>query len=136
MTLDILIAEDDQDDQDILQRAFSKASPDRKLKFVSDGEALLNFLFNPDCEILPKVIILDLNMPKIDGREALKLIKTNVRLKKTAVIVLTTSNNRQDISHCYELGANAFLIKPSSMLELIKIIKNLDQFWFDNVTLP
>jgi CheY-like chemotaxis protein len=137
----ILMAEDDPDDQLLVQRAFASANLAPDLRFVNDGEELLDYLYHRDghseeTSPQPGLILLDLNMPKKDGREALMEIKTDPELREIPVVVLTTSNREEDIFHAYALGASSYIVKPLVFFELVQIVKTLDTYWLETVRLP
>lgn len=132
----ILIAEDDADDRFLLQAAFQENGFKDRLQFVDNGVELMEFLTSiPQTEgsisslSLPKFILLDLNMPKKDGREVLKEIKQHPDLKKIPVVIFSTTNNEQEMRRCYELGANSYITKPNSFEHLLKIVANLRGYW-------
>lgn len=130
----ILIAEDDADDRFLLQAAFQENGFRDRLHFVDNGVELIEFLnaipTNSDEQpSLPKFILLDLNMPKKDGREVLKEIKQHPVLKKIPVVIFSTTNNEQEMRRCYELGANSYITKPNSFDHLLKIVANLRGYW-------
>ncbi len=112
------------------------------LRFVEDGEELLEYLkhrgrySDPDSAPRPGVILLDLNMPRMDGREALKLIKGDPELRRIPVVVLTTSRAEEDIYRSYDLGVNSFIIKPVSFDSLVNIMRSLALYWLDIVEIP
>ncbi len=131
--LTILLAEDDPDDRFLLQTAFIESSIEGELKFVNDGEELMDYLFRQgkyakesDCPS-PNVVLLDLNMPRKDGREALQEIKGNPVLCNLPVVVLTTSNLEQDLHYCREMGVDEFIVKPNNYSELLKVMKTVKQ---------
>lgn len=134
----ILIAEDDADDRYLLNAAFEENGFSDKLVFVDNGVELMDYL-NPGKGIqnensqqkLPAFILLDLNMPKKDGREVLKEIKTDPNLKKVPVIVFSTTNNEQEMKRCYELGANSYITKPNSFENLIKTVSAIRNYWLN-----
>ncbi len=138
----ILIADDDEDDRDMIRDALKESRLINNLHCVRDGEELMDYLHhrgkfedqikNP----LPGLILLDLNMPRMDGREALREIKTNPLLRQIPVIVLTTSQAEEDIFRTYELGVNSFITKPVSFESLVKVMKTIGHYWFDIVQLP
>lgn len=129
----ILIADDDLDDCKMIEEAFQESRLLNKLSFVHDGEALLTYLNqNP----LPGLILLDLNMPKKDGREALQEIKNNPNFRHIPIIVLTTSQAEEDIFRTYNLGVNSFITKPVSFAGLVQIMRELGRYWFEIVELP
>ncbi|MBI4389254.1 MAG: response regulator [Nitrospinae bacterium] len=138
----ILIAEDDEDDYLLTMEALKEAGVNNQVHWVKDGEELMGYLdrnnLHDNGESAGKtgMILLDLNMPKKDGREALKEIKANPILRRIPVIILTTSKADSDISHSYDLGVNSFIQKPVRFFEFVKVIKVLSQYWFDIVKLP
>ncbi len=130
----ILIAEDDADDRFLLQAAFEENDFRDKLQFVENGVELLEHLNNCLTDkdaVLPDFILLDLNMPKKDGREALREIKHTPQLKVIPIIVFSTTNNRQEMIRCYELGANSYITKPNSFEQLIHVVKAIKHYWTD-----
>ncbi|MBA3680952.1 MAG: response regulator [Bacteroidetes bacterium] len=134
----ILIADDDMDDQYMIKQAFSSINLNENVHTVNDGVELLDYLNRrgkyKDANILiPKVILLDLNMPKKDGRECLKEIKTNPRFNKIPIVIYSTSSNPDDISYAYENGASSYITKPYSYQELVKIMDTFKQYWFNIV---
>lgn len=138
----ILIAEDDDDDRLITEEAFREADVQNTLHFVKNGEELLDYLCHrnqyKEAYLAPRpgLILLDLNMPKKDGREALKEIKSTPSLKQIPVVILTTSQDYQDINLAYALGANSFIVKPRRFEALVKTIKKIGSYWFETVELP
>lgn len=138
----ILIADDDDEDRFMAKEAFEAAHLKNELVFVEDGEDLMDYLYQRGKYIrekefsLPGLILLDLNMPRKDGREALKEIKADPTLKVIPVIVFTTSSEEEDIFGSYNLGANSFISKPVSFEGLLKIIQSLNGFWIEIVKLP
>jgi CheY-like chemotaxis protein len=131
----ILIADDDIDDQYMLKQAFANTQLDKDVRIVNDGVELLDYLNRrgkyKDSELpYPKVILLDLNMPKKDGRECLKEIKSNPKLNRIPIVIYSTSNNPDDISNSYELGASSYITKPYSYKELVEIIDIFRKYWF------
>jgi CheY-like chemotaxis protein len=132
----IIIADDDIDDRDLVERAFSKLGLKDRLHFVVDGEDLMSFLNEQKGTIGSSIIFLDLNMPRKDGREALREIKTNLALKKIPVIVFTTSRSKEDIESSYATGANCFISKSNTFPDLVHMLKNAVDFWFETATLP
>ena len=139
----ILIAEDDADDRYLLQTAFSEAGYAEQIDFVENGVELLSYLHNGfsedgtiELKSLPGFILLDLNMPKKDGREVLKEIKQHPIFKKIPVIVFTTTKNEIEIKRCYDLGANSYIVKPISFDALLKVVENIRSYWFHTVSIP
>jgi CheY-like chemotaxis protein len=134
----ILIADDDNDDLYMIKQAFASINLTENVRTVNDGVELLDYLFKKGKykgvgTLIPKVILLDLNMPKKDGRECLKEIKTNPMLKKIPVIIYSTSSNPDDIAYAYENGASSYITKPYSYQELVKIMEVFKLYWFDTV---
>ena len=140
--ISVLAAEDDEDDRLLLQEAFKEADIDETLRFVEDGEELLDYLEHrnqyrqPNTAPRPGLIILDLNMPKKNGREVLKEIKSSPAIKSIPVIILSTSANEEDIALAYGLGASSFIVKPLRFDALVQLIKVLAAYWFGIVELP
>ena len=139
--LTLLVAEDDPDDRLLIRKAFAATGFDLDLRIVGDGEELLEYLQRRGpyvVEVAPRpgLIVLDLNMPRKNGREALVAIKTDPDLQTIPVIVLTTSKTEEDVYHCYDLGANAFIVKPFTLAEMTHAMEILTRYWFDIVKLP
>jgi len=138
----ILIAEDDADDRELLKAAFDEHNFHHNVKFVENGEELIRYLKRKGIYAdelkhpFPQIILMDLNMPKKDGREALKEIKTDNYLKSIPVIILTTSTEEKDVLNSYELGVNSFIIKPVTFQQLVDFTQNLWRYWFEFVALP
>jgi two-component system, response regulator len=138
----ILMAEDDPDDRLLSEEALKEAHLANELRFVNDGEQLLEYLCHrgdyADREAYPRpgLILLDLNMPKKDGREALKEIKEDPELRSIPVVVLTTSKAEEDILRSYDLGVSGYVTKPVTLQELIDVMKGLGRYWFEIVELP
>ncbi|EMJ52067.1 response regulator receiver domain protein [Leptospira interrogans serovar Valbuzzi str. Duyster] len=141
-TIHILVAEDDPDDRLLMKDGFRENNLANPLHFVKDGEELFEFLRNEGeySDILkypkPGIILLDLNMPRMDGREALKTIKSIPELKKIPVIVLTTSREEEDVFKTYDLGANSFIRKPVEFEAFLETIRALGKYWLEIVELP
>ena len=138
----ILMADDDADDRLLAKDALTECRLANDLHFVENGEELIEYLHRrgkfaslADAP-RPGLILLDLNMPKKDGREALKEIRADPELKKIPVVVLTTSKADTDIGVIYELGANSFISKPVSFDSLVEVMKILGRYWFEIVELP
>jgi CheY-like chemotaxis protein len=138
----VLVAEDDADDRLLIQRAFKKGCENGSLVYVEDGEELIKYLrrqapYNNDEKYpVPQIVLLDLNMPKKDGRQALQEIKSDEELCKIPVIVLTTSRQQEDIDRMYKIGSNSYITKPSSFEGLLSIAKEIEEYWFRTVELP
>ena len=138
----ILMADDDADDRLLAKDALNECKITNALHFVENGEELLDYLRQEGkyASLVdtprPGLILLDLNMPRKDGREALQEIKADPKLRSIPVVVLTTSKADTDISRIYELGANSFITKPVSFDALIKVMSDLVHYWFELVELP
>lgn len=138
----ILVADDDEDDQLFTREAFEDSNLPIELRFVNDGVELLDYLRrqnnyeNTAENPMPALILLDLNMPRMDGREALKEIKSDTALKSIPIIALTTSKTEQEILKSYELGINSFVTKPVTLAAFVEMAKLLGHYWIDLVKLP
>ena len=141
-SITILMADDDEDDCLLVSKAFEASRLANDLRFVADGEELMDYLKHrgryADAETAPRpgLILLDLNMPRKDGREALKEIKEDAGLKEIPVVVLTTSKEDEDILRSYNLGANSYITKPVTFEGLCDVMKSLGKYWFEIVELP
>ena len=138
----ILMADDDADDRMFAKDALGEARLANDLHFVEDGEELMDYLRHKGKHAemngspKPGLILLDLNMPKKDGLEALQEIKEDQDLKRIPIVVLTTSKAQEDIFRTYDLGVSSFITKPVSFEGLVDIMKALSWYWFETVTLP
>ncbi len=139
----IVIAEDDEDDYMLTLEALSEAGITSAVTWVKDGEELMEYLHEWEESVgqknrkaRPGLILLDLNMPRKDGREALQEIKANQGLRKIPVVVLSTSKSESDIDHSYELGVNSFIQKPVRFNEFVEMVSVLSKYWFSVVQLP
>ncbi|MCH8295805.1 response regulator [Candidatus Poribacteria bacterium] len=138
----ILMAEDDPDDQLLTEEAFSEALLANDLRFVEDGEELMDYLYrrgkyaDASNSPHPGLILLDLNMPRKDGREALEEIKADPNLRRIPIVVLTTSKAEEDILRTYDLGVSGFITKPVEFESLVEVVKVLGKYWFEIVELP
>jgi CheY-like chemotaxis protein len=138
----ILIADDDPDDRAMIKEAFEENLLRNVLHFVENGEELMNYLnrsgkYSDTVEYpMPGLILLDLNMPRKDGREALEEIKSSPQLSHIPIIILTTSKTEEDIIKSYNLGVNCFISKPVKFVDLVQVTKTLGRFWLEIVTLP
>jgi CheY-like chemotaxis protein len=141
-SIHILIAEDDEEDRMLTREAMMESRVKNTFHFVEDGEYLMDYLFNKGNYAdkqkypTPGIILLDLNMPRKDGREALKEIKSNEHLKRIPVVILTTSKAEEDIIRTYDLGVNSFISKPVTFEGMINVMKALGTYWLDIVELP
>lgn len=136
----ILVAEDDSDDRFLLQTAFKEKGYDDKIEFVENGVELFDFLANiqdkkTGHDSYPYFILLDLNMPKKDGREVLKEIKQHPVFKRIPIIVFTTTKNENEIKRCYELGANTYVVKPVSFEGLLKVLDDIRAYWYNTAAI-
>lgn len=136
----ILMADDDPDDRLLLKEAFEENHLLNTLETVEDGEELMDFLQRrgkyENTEVMPGLILLDLNMPRKSGLEALKEIKADEKLRRLPVVILTTSKAEEDIIRSYDLGVNSFIVKPVTFDALVELVKDLDKYWFQIVELP
>jgi len=138
----ILMADDDADDRRLTQDALEESRLANDLRFVENGEELLDYLRHKgkytDAEESPRpgLILLDLNMPRMDGRTALKEIKADPDLRQIPVTVLTTSKADEDIFRSYDLGVNSYIVKPVTFEALVDILHTLEKYWFEIVELP
>lgn len=138
----ILVADDDEEDCMLEREAMEESGLVNALHFVHDGEELMDYLYHRDpftdrsAHPDPGLILLDLNMPKKDGREALREIKADDRLRRIPIIVLTTSKAEEDILKTYHLGVSSFITKPVTFEGLVNVMKALSTYWFQIVELP
>ncbi len=138
----ILMADDDEDDRLLTQDALAESRVLNDLHFVEDGVELLEYLERrgkfADKAVSPRpgLILLDLNMPRMDGREALEAIKANPNLKGIPVVILTTSKQEQDMVKGYNLGAASYITKPVTFDGLVELMKTLGKYWVEFVELP
>ena len=138
----ILLVEDDRGDQELTRRALDEGKIRNDLRIVEDGEEALAYLFrrgkykDPATSPRPDLLLLDLNLPRVDGREVLEQIRADSKLRRMAVVVLTTSRQEEDILRSYELGCNSFITKPGDMNQFMQIIQALEGYWFQIVVLP
>jgi CheY-like chemotaxis protein len=138
-TVELLLIEDNSGDILLTKEAFEEINFTENLSVVTDGEAALDFLYKKgryEDAPTPDLIILDLNIPRVDGRELLAKIKNDSTLKKIPVIVLSTSKSDRDIKTCYELQANCYLIKPVDFEEFLEIVTYIRDFWLGMVKIP
>jgi two-component system response regulator len=140
-SLTIVIADDDADDRMLVEDAFTESRLANPRVYVEDGEELLAYLrgegqFAGQPRRFPGLILLDLNMPRMDGRTALKHIKADPELRRIPVIVLTTSKAEEDILRTYDLGVSSFITKPVSFEGLVDVVRTLNHYWIEIVELP
>jgi two-component system, response regulator len=138
----ILMADDDSDDRQMTKEAFEAARLANDLRFVEDGVDLLNYLnrrgkyADPANSPRPSIILLDLNMPRKDGREALRELKADPRFRTIRVVILTTSKAEEDIARSYDLTATSYIAKPVTFEALVEVIRALGKYWLEIVELP
>jgi len=138
----ILLVEDDRGSQELTRRALDEGKIRNDLRIVEDGEEALAYLFrrgkykDPATSPRPDLLLLDLNLPRVDGREVLEQIRADSKLRRMAVVVLTTSRQEEDILRSYELGCNSFITKPVDINQFIRVIQALERYWFQIVVLP
>lgn len=138
----ILLAEDDADDRLLVKEALAEGRVLNDLRFVADGEELLDYLrrrgryADPEQSPRPGLVLLDLNMPRKDGREALREIKGDPDLKRIPIVVMTTSKAEEDILRSYDLGANSYITKPVTFERLVELMRVLGRYWIEFVELP
>ncbi|MBI5919441.1 MAG: response regulator [Nitrosomonadales bacterium] len=138
----IMIADDDPEDRMLAQDALAEARVANDIRYVEDGEELMDYLkrrgkYAPPADApRPGMLLLDLNMPRKDGREALEEIKADPNLRAIPVVILTTSEADEDIVRSYGLGASSYITKPVSFDGLVKVMKALNTYWFEIVSLP
>ncbi|MCE5303509.1 MAG: response regulator [Planctomycetaceae bacterium] len=140
-TRTILMADDDGEDCSLVRDALGQIGRSCNVRFVHNGEELLDYLrcrgeFKEHNPPLPDLILLDLKMPRKDGRETLRELKSDPRLRRIPVIVLTTSTAETDVVACYDLGVNSFLAKPATYRQLVDLLETLTQYWFEMAELP
>ncbi len=131
----VLVAEDSKFDQMILRRAFTAAGVEAEIVFVADGEDLLDYLERRDTS-QPGIVLLDLHMPRMDGREAVRRIREHERLRLLPLVMLTTSDSEAHVQELYGLGVNSYLVKPSDFDVLVALVRQLSSYWFGTVRLP
>lgn len=138
----ILLADDDPDDRLLAKQALERSRLANDLRFVEDGEELVDYLrrrgrfVDPHTSPRPGLILLDLNMPRKDGREALKEIKNDPKLRDIPIVILTTSKADEDIVRTYNLGVNSYITKPVKFSALVSVMKAIGKYWFEIVELP
>lgn len=138
----IIMADDDEDDRLLAQDAMQASGANCLCHTVNDGQELLDYLrcegkyADNDVADLPSVILLDLNMPILDGRETLKQLKSDPHLSKIPVVILSTSNDELDINSSYSLGASSYMVKPNNFGSLVDLMSCFNNYWFDFATIP
>lgn len=138
----VLVAEDDPDDRELTQEAFAESRLAGDLRFVGDGQELLDYLrrqgayADPSASPWPGVILLDLNMPRMDGREALREIRAEPRFHRIRIVVMTTSRAEEDVARSYDLSATSYIVKPVTFEGLREVVRTLGKYWLEIVELP
>ncbi|HLI61570.1 MAG TPA: response regulator [Solirubrobacteraceae bacterium] len=137
----ILLADDDEEDRELAREALQRSRLANEMKFVTDGQDLLDYLrregrWSEASAPRPGIILLDLNMPRKDGREALQEIKADESLRRIPIVVLTTSKDEADILSTYDLGVSSFITKPVTFGGLVDVLRTWTQYWFEIVEVP
>jgi CheY-like chemotaxis protein len=137
----VLLVEDDPGDQELTRYALQEDVIKTELHIVGDGEEAMDYLLQEgtycsETAPMPDLVLLDLNLPKLDGRGVLFRMRNNDKLRRIPVIVLTTSHQEEDIVRSYDLGCNSFVTKPVELADFIQTVKGLGRYWFELVTLP
>ncbi len=132
----VIVADDDLDDQLLVKHAFSKSKLNIPLEFVNDGQELIEAMTDKEENNLPSFILLDLNMPRKNGKDCLHDLKSNVNWRNIPVIMFSTSKENNDVKSTYELGASSYIHKPNNFDELELIVDNLNSYWLHTVLLP
>ncbi len=137
----LLVADDDPDDRFLIEEALRGNRAIREIHCVENGEELLDYLrqqgrYTDSTNPRPDVILLDLNMPRKDGRQALQEIKTDPELQHIPIVVLTTSKAEEDVQRSYKLGVNSFITKPVRFDDFVEIMRIFGKYWFETVELP
>lgn len=138
----ILYVEDDEDDRLLAKEAIEESSHDVDLRFVENGVEALAYIRgaepydSPEAAPRPDIILLDFNMPVVNGREVLRVLKTDIQLARIPIIVLTTSSSPVDINTAYDLGVNAYIVKPSRFDDLVDVFRTICDFWLKAVQFP
>jgi CheY-like chemotaxis protein len=131
----LMIAEDDEDDQLMLKQALQRAEFEGAMEFCADGVALLERLMDHKRRA-PDLLLLDLNMPRKTGQEALQWIRSMPDTRSIPVVILSTSDRPSDVRACYDMGANAYLCKPAGLDPLRDMVASMTRFWFADAKLP
>ncbi len=130
--LEILLVEDNPQDAELAIRALKKSLPLSRLVHVSDGQAALDFLLGSaagECHRPPKVVLLDLKLPKVSGLEVLREIRANERTRMLPVVIMTSSREDSDVAQAYQLGANSFIVKPVDFENFLEVVSNMGSYW-------
>lgn len=135
VSIDILLIEDNPADAVLIQKIFEKSTANCKIRVVEDGELAMEILRDPTVPN-PDLILLDINMPRKDGKQVLEELKSDAGLRYIPVIMLTSSKAPEDIMHCYDLGANSYVIKPATIEDHAVLLNAFDAFWLTFAVLP
>ncbi len=138
-SINILLVEDNKGDIELTRESLSRGKLKNKLTVIEDGESALNYLYKraPYADVeRPDIVLLDLNLPKVSGRDILKALKQDDSLKDIPVIILSSSQDAFDIKEAYQLHANCFVSKPVSLDSFIQVVQSIESFWIDIVKLP
>jgi CheY-like chemotaxis protein len=138
-SIDILLAEDSPGDADLAKEALEESKLKNRLYTVVDGQEALDFLYKKgkyESVPRPDLILLDLNMPKVDGREVLKIVKEDENLRSIPIVILTTSRAEEDILKTYNLHANCYISKPLDLEKFMEVVNAIENFWISIVALP
>lgn len=138
----LMMADDDPDDREFVREAFEQCGFEGEFRYVEDGAELIDYLLHQGAftsapeSPAPDLILLDLNMPRVNGLEALDVIKSNEKLRRIPIVALSTSDSADDIEKTYDLGVNSFITKPSSFDQLVQLADGLKRYWLEIVKLP
>jgi CheY-like chemotaxis protein len=137
----ILMADDDEDDRDLARDALEGTGLGERMEFVADGQDLIDYLrhdgpYADERTPRPSIILLDLNMPRKDGREALAELKADESLRQIPVVILTTSHDEVDVQNAYDLGASSYITKPVTHTQLVEVMRLVARYWSETVQLP
>ena len=134
--VDILLVEDNPDDAELTLRALRKSHATDKLLHLDDGAKAIDYLFSASCARMPRFILLDLKLPKIDGLEVLRRVKGDQRTRSVPVVVLTSSKEERDVTASYGLGVNSYIVKPVSFDHYMRIVSDVGRYWNELNQLP
>jgi CheY-like chemotaxis protein len=134
--VEVLLVEDNPDDAELTLRALRKSNAADRLLHVDDGAKAIDFLFNDVCARLPRFILLDLKLPKIDGLEVLRRVKGDQRTRTIPVVILTSSKEERDVMTSYDLGVNSYIVKPVGFDQYMRTVSDVGRYWNDLNQLP
>lgn len=134
--VDVLLVEDNPDDAELTLRALRKSNATDRLLHVDDGAKAIDFLFSEDGPKLPRFILLDLKLPKIDGLEVLRRVKGDERTRTIPVVILTSSKEERDVATSYDLGVNSYIVKPVGFDQYMRTVSDVGRYWHDLNQLP